>query len=212
MLPAAAASVKIRLGSDQNAGMYAFSPASARVNRATVSQSGRRIERERGGDHQAQASARRPGRSASTRAAGARRCDPSSSRRRAGRSVAPIGGMITSPGELFSGRLVPLLEDAGQEELDAVAAPSPRRSRPRPAARPWDDAAPGGPSCGRAHACAALCRAQFLLQGIALVGAEPGRLPGPVGQLEQDQDPQDHRRDPPGDVHPLPALEAPDPG
>ncbi len=37
-------------------------------------------------------------------------------------------------------------------------------------------------------------------------GVEPVRISGPVGQTQEDQDPQDHRRNAPGDVHPLPAL------
>ena len=36
MLPAAAASVRIKLGSAQNAGMYDFSPMSATVNSNTA--------------------------------------------------------------------------------------------------------------------------------------------------------------------------------
>ena len=51
MLPAAAASVRSRLGSAQNAGMYAFSPASATVNSATATIS-RASNDSEGGDHQ----------------------------------------------------------------------------------------------------------------------------------------------------------------
>ena len=47
---------------------------------------------------------------------------------------------------------------------------------------------------------------QFLFQGISFIGRQPVCFSGPIRQMQKNQDSQDHCRNAPGDVHPLPAL------
>ena len=55
-----------------------------------------------------------------------------------------------------------------------------------------------------------LLTSQLILQGVALIGTQPARVLGPIGQPDQNQDPQENCRYAPADVHPLPPLHSPD--
>ena len=92
-------------------------PVMATMNRATVSQSGGAAISSGG-----QQGRRAACRSAPPRAAGARRSGRSSSRRRAGRPATRSAAGSPARSGWSSFRLYQLLEDARQEELDAVVA------------------------------------------------------------------------------------------
>ena len=115
MLPAAALPVRKMLGSDQNAGRYAFSPAAATMKQAMVRASDPR-------DHTA---APRP---IAPQTIGTTVCHMRSRVRSELQpnanwpTSASVGGSITSQVSVLELEAVPPFEDARQEELDAVVA------------------------------------------------------------------------------------------
>ena len=120
MLPAAADSVKSRLGSAQNAGMYAFRPVKATVNSKTArasrtlndSEAGiNSTPQERGSAQVDRHGAVQPALAGAVRAPADQELSDQSPQRRDDHG----------PGQLLRWQRVPLLQDARQEELDAVA-------------------------------------------------------------------------------------------
>ena len=108
------------------------------------------------------------------------------------------------------GRAVPILEDPRQEDLDPVVARHDEKVRRGQHQHLFvaQRHAPG-------HVAVIALEARFLArqfgrQRLALVGVEPERLSGPVGQEREDGHPQQHGRDAPGDVDPLPTFQAED--
>ena len=205
ILPAAAASVKIKLGIAQNAGMYAFSPMSAMV-KSNTARANRILNDSEAGINNVQPSATAP----SVNGHGAVQPPLAGAIRAPADHELPDqpadGRDEHEPGELAQRQLVPLLQDAGQEELDTVAG-----RHHEEIGRGQEEHLGMLKGLEDRHVTVSLLvllflAHQFLFQGIPFIGRQPVRFSGPIGQMQEDQDPQDHRWNSPGNVHPLPAL------